>query len=266
MSPLFVSASSWLIVSVDNKKSYQERSLSKSVKKSQFRISLGDSTPPNSDSSYKNYYSKDYRKDEEFVHDDNSYFMLNKDCHSKREVASLTKIMTCYTVLKLIEKLNINKTKEIVTISSTASRVIGTSALLKANDMLSVWDLLHGLMLPSGNDAAHALAEHFGNLLLTSSKPTTSTLFYSGAGKHLSCNHTVFQKDSLLEEEEKLPKEPLSPPIAKSMYQSNKAIFRFIQEMNKNAAKLDMLDSHFDSPHGLPNKNNKATAYDMAKL
>lgn len=27
---------------------------------------------------------------------------------------------------------------------------------------MSVYDLLHGLMLPSGNDAAIALAEHFG--------------------------------------------------------------------------------------------------------
>jgi serine-type D-Ala-D-Ala carboxypeptidase (penicillin-binding protein 5/6) len=33
-------------------------------------------------------------------------------------------------------------------------------------DMLTVWDMLHGLMLPSGNDAAVALAEHFGTMLL----------------------------------------------------------------------------------------------------
>jgi hypothetical protein len=32
--------------------------------------------------------------------------------------------------------------------------------------MISVWDMLHGLMLPSGNDAAVALAEHFGSILL----------------------------------------------------------------------------------------------------
>lgn len=29
-----------------------------------------------------------------------------------------------------------------------------------------MWDMLHGLMLPSGNDAAIALAEHFGTILL----------------------------------------------------------------------------------------------------
>lgn len=41
----------------------------------------------------------------------------------------------------------------------------GTSASLRSNDVLSVWELLHGLMLPSGNDAANVLCRHFGNLL-----------------------------------------------------------------------------------------------------
>ena len=41
----------------------------------------------------------------------------------------------------------------------------GTSAKLRTGDVLSVWDLLHGLMLPSGNDAAITLAEHFGQYL-----------------------------------------------------------------------------------------------------
>ena len=49
--------------------------------------------------------------------------------------------------------------------SKTASSVGGTSAKLKTGDVLSVWDLLHGLMLPSGNDAATVLAEHFGQYL-----------------------------------------------------------------------------------------------------
>jgi D-alanyl-D-alanine carboxypeptidase len=42
----------------------------------------------------------------------------------------------------------------------------GTSADLNQNDKFSVWELLFGLMLPSGNDAAVVLAEYFGNLLI----------------------------------------------------------------------------------------------------
>lgn len=53
-----------------------------------------------------------------------------------------------------------------VTISSNASDIIGTSADLVENDNFTLWELYHGLMLPSGNDAAIAIAEFFGNLLL----------------------------------------------------------------------------------------------------
>ena len=49
--------------------------------------------------------------------------------------------------------------------SKNAATVGGTSARLRTGDVLSVWDLLHGLMLPSGNDAAVVLAEHFGQYL-----------------------------------------------------------------------------------------------------
>lgn len=48
-----------------------------------------------------------------------------------------------------------------------ASRTIGTSAKLCTGDRVAVKDLLHGLMLPSGNDAAQALAEHFGKRMLS---------------------------------------------------------------------------------------------------
>lgn len=51
-----------------------------------------------------------------------------------------------------------------------AAFVEGTSAQLVPNDTLTVWELLHGLMLPSGNDAAFALAEFFGRLLIENGK------------------------------------------------------------------------------------------------
>ena len=50
-------------------------------------------------------------------------------------------------------------------VSKHAATVGGSSAKLRTGDILSVWDLLHGLMLPSGNDAAVTLAEHFGHYL-----------------------------------------------------------------------------------------------------
>ena len=43
--------------------------------------------------------------------------------------------------------------------------VTGTSANLREGDQISMAHLFYGLMLPSGNDAAFALAEHFGKYL-----------------------------------------------------------------------------------------------------
>ena len=57
-----------------------------------------------------------------------------------------------------------------------------------------------------------------------------------------------------------------SPHFLISQFEDSPFILRFIEEMNKNAKDLQMSNTHFDSPHGLANKNNKSTAYDMAKL
>ena len=78
-----------------------------------------------------------------------------------REIASLTKIMTCYLVCLRIAKQKFNKDTK-VKISKLATTMIGTTAELRPGDKLTVWDLLHGMMLPSGNDAAYALADFVG--------------------------------------------------------------------------------------------------------
>lgn len=71
-------------------------------------------------------------------------------------MASTTKIMTAIVVLEN-SKLN-----DIVTISKKAAGTGGSRLGLRTNDKITVHDLLYGLMLKSGNDAAVALAEHVG--------------------------------------------------------------------------------------------------------
>jgi D-alanyl-D-alanine carboxypeptidase len=79
-------------------------------------------------------------------------------------------MMTFYTVLKLLDKYRMNPDQTIITVSKTAASINGTSANLKEGDQFPVSELVYGLMLPSGNDAAYALAEHFGyKLALTKS-------------------------------------------------------------------------------------------------
>ena len=59
----------------------------------------------------------------------------------------------------------------LVTVSAAAAAVGGTTAGLKALETLSLLDLLYGLMLPSGNDAATAIAEYVGDRLPASDEP-----------------------------------------------------------------------------------------------
>jgi D-alanyl-D-alanine carboxypeptidase (penicillin-binding protein 5/6) len=78
-----------------------------------------------------------------------------------RAIASTTKIMTAWIVLRLAGD-DPKVLDEEVVFSERAAKTTGSSARLRAGERLPVRELLYGLMLPSGNDAAVALAEHFG--------------------------------------------------------------------------------------------------------
>jgi D-alanyl-D-alanine carboxypeptidase (penicillin-binding protein 5/6) len=91
--------------------------------------------------------------------------LFGKCENDRREIASLTKIMTAFVVIQIIRKIKLNAKKTLLQVSKNAASIGGTSAKLKSGDVLSVYDLLHALMLPSGNDAATCLAEHFGQYL-----------------------------------------------------------------------------------------------------
>jgi len=93
-----------------------------------------------------------------------------------RHMASTTKIMTAWIVLQLAEKRS-DVLKEIVTISEAADKTSGSSAKVNAGEKLPVGDLLYGLLLPSGNDAATALAEQFGDRCLNIPDKKDATAF-----------------------------------------------------------------------------------------
>ena len=77
-----------------------------------------------------------------------------------RKAASTTKMMCAYTVLLLAEKAPATL-DEWMTVSTLAGTTAGTTAALKPGESVQVKDALYGLLLPSGNDAGNALAEHF---------------------------------------------------------------------------------------------------------
>jgi D-alanyl-D-alanine carboxypeptidase (penicillin-binding protein 5/6) len=71
--------------------------------------------------------------------------------------ASTTKILTAYIIIKYCDL------SDMVTVSENAVAQSEDSSVcnLNAGDVLSVRDLLYGLLLASGNDAAVALAEYY---------------------------------------------------------------------------------------------------------
>lgn len=82
--------------------------------------------------------------------------LYGKNQYNKVKMASTTKIMTAIVV---IENYNLDETIEV---SKKAARTGGSRLGLKAGDKITVKNLLYGLMLCSGNDAAIALAETVG--------------------------------------------------------------------------------------------------------
>jgi D-alanyl-D-alanine carboxypeptidase (penicillin-binding protein 5/6) len=99
---------------------------------------------------------------------DTGEIMFAKRENEKRQVASLTKIMTFYCVHQIMERDELDSDKIRVKIleSSTSPVLGGTSADLLPGEKMSVTELLYAMMLPSGNDAAQSLGIYFGNYLL----------------------------------------------------------------------------------------------------
>mgnify|MGYP000013626064 FL=1 len=81
-----------------------------------------------------------------------------QNIYEKLYPASTTKILTAYIALKY------GNLEDYVTVSENAADQASDSSVcgLKAGDVVQLKDLLYGMMLKSGNDAAIAIAEHIG--------------------------------------------------------------------------------------------------------
>ena len=159
--------------------------------------------------------------------------LLSRKENRKREIASLTKMMNLFCVVKLLDQYKLNSKDMYTKVSKKAAKTIGTSANLKTGDVVRIWDLLFGLMLPSGNDAATALAEHFG-----------AEIYMRSEHYQARCNIDASYASKEI---------------------SNPAKY-FIKFMNETAKDLGLLHTYYANPHGLMNPNNYSTAADQAKL
>ncbi|MEG0770269.1 MAG: D-alanyl-D-alanine carboxypeptidase family protein [Clostridia bacterium] len=128
--------------------------------------------------------------------------IFQKSANEKLPMASTTKLMTALTTLKLEQNLQ----REFV-IPKAATAIEGSSMYLEEGEILTIEELLYGLMLVSGNDAATALA-----IAICGNEAT------------------------------------------------------FVQNMNKVARDMGLLNTNFTNTTGLYDENHYTTALELAKI
>lgn len=118
--------------------------------------------------------------------------LFAKDADTRRKTGSTAKIMTARVVLSqkdldLDDKVTVKKAYSDYIVGKTAS-----SARLIVGDKVSVRQLLYGLMLPSGCDAAYALADEFGNGATRSARVDSFIKQMNSAADDIGMENTSF--------------------------------------------------------------------------
>ncbi len=85
--------------------------------------------------------------------------LYDKNANQQRSIASLTKIMTS---ILLVENC---KLTDIINVPDSVTWVGGSSLGLKKGDTITAYNLLVGMLLPSGNDAAYTTGMHIGGTI-----------------------------------------------------------------------------------------------------
>ena len=85
--------------------------------------------------------------------------LAERNPDEQADPASITKLMTAYIVFSELQQGNISMS-DMVTISNKAWKAEGSRMFVEVNTQVSVSDLIHGVIIQSGNDASIALAEH----------------------------------------------------------------------------------------------------------
>ena len=176
---------------------------------------------------------------------DSGRVLYAKNIDEKHLIASTTKIMTALVVL------NNARVEDIVTVGDEILNAYGSAIYIKPGEKLSVLDLLYGLMLRSGNDAALALANYVGGSVEGFASMMMDT------AKNIGMHNSVFLNPHGLDEETQNLSTVYDMALLMREAMKNKT-FREI-----TSAKVYKLKTNFNN-YIWQNKNKLLTTYEYA--
>jgi D-alanyl-D-alanine carboxypeptidase len=120
---------------------------------------------------------------------DSHRVLYAKNVHDVQSVASISKVMTA---IVSIENKNVNK---VVTVGDEIKKAYGSGIYVKEGEKIKLEDLLYGLMMRSGNDAALVIAKNVGGGVDNFVK------LMNKEARKIGMTDTVFNNPSGLDEE-----------------------------------------------------------------
>ena len=116
--------------------------------------------------------------------------LYSKDIHNKRSIASISKIMTAIIAIES-DKMN-----DVIEINNSIDKAYGSGIYIKKGEHIKLEDLVYGLMLRSGNDAALAISDYVGE----NTEEFVNQM--NEKAKELGMKDTLFRNPSGLDEED----------------------------------------------------------------
>ncbi|SFJ32368.1 D-alanyl-D-alanine carboxypeptidase [Terrisporobacter glycolicus] len=102
-----------------------------------------------------------FSKSSILIDQDTGRVLYGKNPDEKRPLASLSKMMTFLIAIEAINNKEVNP-QDIIVVDKDIAKVRGSSYKLKEGEEVPLIELMKGLMIVSGNDAAVAISKHIG--------------------------------------------------------------------------------------------------------
>ena len=148
--------------------------------------------------------------------------------NEKKLIASISKIMTCLVTL------NNSNIKNIITIDESVLKSYGSGIYVEVGEEISLENLLYGLMLRSGNDAAIEIANYVGGSI------EGFSLLMNETANNIGMKNTNFINSSGLENNDGIGNMSTSYDMALLMSEAMKNdIFREIVSTKKRIVKTN---------------------------